>query len=189
MSVSFLVNKVLRYKVYYGEKGGVTVSGGEPLIQAEFLTELFKALKQRGIHTALDTSGCILDDKVKELLQYTDLVLLDFKYTNEEDYLKYTGMEYGRALEFLQYLEDIKKEAWIRCVIIPDLNDGEESIERIISLRQKYSCVKKIELLPFRKLCLEKYNELGMEFPLKDTPETKQSFIDGLYKKYEKALS
>ena len=189
MSVSLLVNKVLRYKVYYGDKGGVTVSGGEPLMQAEFLTKLFKALKQRGIHTALDTSGCILDDKVKELLQYTDLTLLDFKYTNKEDYPKYTGMEYDRALEFLQYLEDIKKETWIRCVIIPDLNDGEESIESIVSLYQKYSCVKKIEFLPFRKLCLEKYDELDMEFPLKDTPETKQSFIDGLYKKYEKALS
>lgn len=183
-SVAELVDKVLRYQAYYGENGGVTVSGGEPLVQAEFLTELFKELKRRGVHTALDTSGCILNEKVKELLKHTDLVLLDFKYTNSKDYLKYTGMEMNDAVEFLDYLEEIKNPTWIRFVLIPELNDDERSIDDIVRLKTKYACVERIEFLPFRKLCLEKYEELGLDFPLKDTPEAKQGFIDEIYKKY-----
>ena len=184
-----MTDKVLRYKSYYGQNGGVTVSGGEPLMQAEFLTELFKSLQRFGIHTALDTSGCILNEKVKELLEYTNLVLLDFKYTNKEDYLKYTKMEMSDAQKFLDYLEEIKKPTWIRFVVIPGLNDDEASIQNIATIKMKYSCVNNVEYLPFRKLCLEKYDEMGIEFPLKDTPEAKQDFIDEIYKKHEKALS
>ena len=188
-SADELVNKVLRYKSYYGAEGGVTVSGGEPLMQTEFLIELFKKLKNYDIHTALDTSGCVLNDDVKELLNHTDIVLLDFKYTNPEDYLKYTKMEMGTAQDFLDYLQQINKRTWLRFVVIPGLNDSEESIEKLFDLKKRYSCVEKIELLPFRKLCLEKYDEMGIEFPLKDIPEAKQSFVDETYKKYEKALS
>lgn len=187
-SADVLADKVMRYKAYFGSNGGVTVSGGEPLMQAEFLTEFFCKLKKYGIHTAIDTSGCLLNDKVKTLLEYTDLVLLDFKYTNAEDYLKNTGMELSQVLEFLHYLEEIKKTTWIRYVVIPNYNDDEASISDIFYLKMKYACIEKIELLPFRKLCLEKYEELGIEFPLKNTPEAKQSFIDEIYKKYEKAL-
>ena len=105
--VDILVNKILRYKAYYGNSGGVTVSGGEPLMQAEFLTTLFKKLKNYGIHTAIDTSGCVLNEDVINLLEYTDIVLLDFKYTNEGDYLKYTKMEMKKAQDFLEYLQGI----------------------------------------------------------------------------------
>lgn len=181
-----LVSKVLRYKSYYGSEGGVTVSGGEPLMQAEFLVELFQKLKKYDIHTALDTSGCILNENVKELLEYTDIVLLDFKYTNSEDYLKYTKMEMEKAQEFLDYLQEENKRTWLRYVVIPNLNDGKEDIAKLFDLKNKYPCVEKIELLPFRKLCLEKYDEMGIDFPLKDTPEAKQSFIDEIYKEYEK---
>lgn len=188
MSTEVLVNKVLRYKTYYGNNGGVTVSGGEPLMQAEFLVELFKKLKNYGIHTALDTSGCVLNDTVKELLEYTDIVLLDFKYTNEKDYFEYTKMQMNQAKEFLNYLEEKHKRTWIRYVVIPDLNDDKESFEKVFALENQYSCIEKIELLPFRKLCIEKYEEMGIEFPLKDTPEAKQSFIDEIYKQFKKAL-
>ncbi len=188
MTTDELVNKVLRYKTYYGQNGGITVSGGEPLMQAEFLTELFKNLKRHGIHIALDTSGCVLNDNVKDLLGYTDLVLLDFKYTNKSDYLKYTKMEMSKAQGFLDYLQETNKKTWLRYVVIPDLNDSDESFAKLFELKNQYSCVKKIELLPFRKLCLEKYDEMGIEFPLKDTPEAKQDFIDKIYKQYEKAL-
>ena len=184
-SVEYLVDKVLRFKTYYGNEGGITVSGGEPLLQAEFLAELFKKLKQCGIHTALDTSGCILDENAKKLLEYTNLVLLDFKYTNSEDYLKYTKMEMYRVQEFLDYLEKIKKPTWIRYVVIPGINDTDEAFDIIFTLREKYSCVQKIELLPFRKLCLEKYENMGIEFSLKNTPEAKSIFIDEIYKKYQ----
>ncbi len=187
-SVGELVKKVLRFKAYYGKDGGITVSGGEPLMQAKFLTELFKELKSEGIHTALDTSGYVLNDAVKELLKYTDLVLLDFKYTNKEDYFNHTKMEMRQAEEFLSYLDKIKKPTWVRYVVIPNVNDSDKDVARIFDLRSRYSCIQKIELLPFRKLCLEKYDEMEIEFPLKNTPEAKQSFIDELYKKYEKAL-
>ena len=189
VTVQELIDKVLRYKTYYGQNGGVTVSGGEPLIQSEFLTELFKGLKSHGLHTALDTSGCALDEKAKELIKHTDLVLLDFKYTNPTDYLKYTKMKMNDAQKFLDYLEEIKKPTWIRYVVIPGLNDHESAIEDIASLKAKYSCITNIEYLPFRKLCLEKYDEMEIEFPLKDTPEAEQEFIDNIYEKYKNALS
>ena len=184
-SAESLVDKVLRFKTYYGNEGGVTVSGGEPLLQSEFLAELFKKLHQCGIHTALDTSGCILDENSKKLLEYTNLILLDFKYTNSEDYLKYTKMEMYRVQEFLNYLEEIKKPTWIRYVVIPGINDTHEAFDMIFALREKYSCVQKIELLPFRKLCLEKYENMGIDFSLKNIPETKSTFIDEIYKKYQ----
>ena len=186
MSVDALTKKILRYRAYYGSGGGVTVSGGEPLMQAGFLLELFRELKHQGLHTALDTSGCILNDEVKELLKYCDLVLFDFKYTNEEDYLKYTKMEMSRANEFLTYLEEIKKPTWIRHVVIPGINDNEKSLAQVFDLKNQYKCIEKIELLPFRKLCLEKYENMGIEFPLKNTPEAKQDFINEAYKKYTK---
>ena len=185
-SVDELVEKVLRYTTYYGNNGGVTVSGGEPLMQSEFVTELFKKLKIYGVNTALDTSGCVLDENVKDLLHFTDLVLLDYKYTNEEDYLKYTKMEMHKVQMFLQYLERINKPTWIRYVVIPNLNDYESSIKKIFDLQEKYSCIEKIELLPFRKLCLEKYENMGIDFPLKDTPEAKQDFINKMSEKYNK---
>ena len=184
-TVNEMVEKVLRFKSYFGIDGGVTVSGGEPLMQTKFLTELFRELKRHGINIALDTSGCILNDEVKELLNYTDLVLLDFKYTNAEDYLKYTKMEMSRAEEFLNYLESINKSTWIRFVVIPGLNDDDKSIEDIARLKTQYFCVKNIEYLPFRKLCLEKYENMGINFPLKNTPEAKREFIDEIYKKYQ----
>ena len=185
-SADELVNKVLRYKAYYGEGGGITVSGGEPLMQTEFLLELFKKLKNYGIHTALDTSGCVFNDTVKELLEYTDMVLLDFKYTNAEDYLKNTKMEMSKAQNFLEYLQEADKKTWIRYVVIPNLNDSKEDVARLFDLKNQYSCIEKIELLPFRKLCLEKYDEMGIEFPLKNIPEAKQDFIDELYREFDK---
>ena len=184
-SVEYLVDRVLRYKAYYGSDGGITVSGGEPLMQAEFLTELFKKLKTYGIHTALDTSGCVLNESIKELLNYTDLVLLDFKYTNADDYLKYTKMEMSRVEDFLAYLQEIKKPTWLRYVVIPNLNDKDEAFEKLFNLKKQFSCVETIELLPFRKLCLEKYEEMGIQFPLKNTPEAKQDFINKIYEKYK----
>ena len=170
-----LFEKIMRYKSYI-KNGGVTVSGGEPLMQAEFVTELFKRLKTAGIHTALDTSGCVWNEDVEKLLDYTDLVLLDYKYANAEDYIKYTKCEQGRADRFLQELEKRRIKTWLRRVIIPELNDDEQSAVQLREIAQKYKCVEKTELLPFRKLCIEKYKEMNIPFPLADTPEpTKES--------------
>lgn len=175
-----LVNRIVRYRNYFGSQGGVTVSGGEPLCQADFVFELFSRLRALGISTALDTAGYRLDGSVKRLLSVTDLVLLDFKYTDARDYVRYTGCEMARVEEFLAYLQTQNKSTWLRHVLIPGYNDREESLARLVTLRENYPCVKRIELLPFRKLCLEKYRELGISFPLADTPEMSQEHLEVL---------
>ncbi len=176
-----LVEKILRFKSYISN-GGVTVSGGEPLMQAKFVAELFKKLKALGIHTALDTSGCVFNDDTEELLKYTDLVLLDHKYANAEDYIKYTKCDIARVERFLDELEKRNIETWLRRVIIPGLNDDEASAYQFKSAVQKYKCVTKTELLPFRKLCIEKYEALGIPYELENTPEANAETIERLCK-------
>ncbi len=179
-----LAAKIVRFKSYI-RNGGVTVSGGEPLMQAEFVTELFRKLKALGIHTALDTSGCVWNDSADELLKYTDLVLLDYKYAGAEDYFRYTKCEQSRVDAFLDKLEERSIPTWIRRVIIPGLNDDGTSVLQLKSLEEKYSCIKKTELLPFRKLCIEKYNSMGIPFPLADTPEPTAELMEKLNKVLE----
>ena len=129
-----ILQKIIRFKEYFGDKGGLTVSGGEPLLQAEFVTELFKLCKNNGINTCLDTSGCVLNDNVKELLKYTDTLLLDIKYTENSLYLKHVGCLYDKVLEFLDYVNNCKVPTIIRQVVIPTLNDNKENILNQIPL-------------------------------------------------------
>lgn len=167
-----LLSKILRFKSYFGADGGVTVSGGEALMQSEFVTELFTLCRKENIHTCLDTSGCILDEKVKELLSVTDLVLLDIKYTNEDDYRKYVGCTLSDVIKFYDYLEEKNIPTWIRQVIIPTKNDTEDNISELLKITDNHrNCTKKIELLPFRKLCQPKYDNLNMVFPFGNIPE------------------
>lgn len=175
-----IVKKALRYKEYFGEKGGITLSGGEPIAQPEFAAEIFKLCKENGIHTCLDTSGYALNDKVKELLRHTDLVLLDIKYTNEADYLRNAGMHCGDALKFLEYLKAQNIPVWIRQVIIPTLNDSKENIFKLREIVKNHPNIEKTELLPFRKLCQTKYDDLKIEFPLKNIPEPTKEKIEEL---------
>lgn len=171
------MDKIRRLRSYFGREGGVTVSGGEPLMQAEFVTELFRLCRSEGISCALDTSGCILNGKTEELLELCDLVLLDYKYTDAEDYEKNTGCSMERVDAFLDKLELMKKRVWLRQVIIPGLNDTEASVKKLYALAHKYECVEKVELLPFRKLCTEKYKAMGIDFPLAETPEADAELI------------
>lgn len=143
----------------------MTVSGGEVLLQAEFVTELFKLCKEENISTCLDTSGCILNEKVLKLLDLTDTVLLDIKMTDTESYKKYVGTTLEQVMSFLQVLENKKINTWIRQVIVPQFNDSQENISKLWELVKDFKCVKKIELLPFRKLCSDKYKALNIEFP------------------------
>ncbi len=162
-----IAEKILRFYPYIKD-GGVTFSGGEPLMQAEFLAEVAAELKENGLHIALDTSGCGSED-AERLLELTDLVLLDIKMTTEEDYKKYTDGSLTEVMRFLGKLEALKKDTWIRHVIVPGINDSREDILRLCGLISGYKCIKNVELLPFRSLCIEKYEKLGIEFPLKDT--------------------
>lgn len=185
INVNELFKKIIRFKVYYGKTGGVTFSGGEPLMQPDFLIEICKKLKAAGIHIALDTSGCILNDKIKKLLSLIDLVLLDVKYYDNESYKKNAGMSLDKAIEFLNYLNEQNIDTYIRRVIIPGFTDNEMSIEHINSLKEKYPCIKKVELLPFHNLCIEKYENMGLEFKLKDTPtptSKKMEYLNSLLK-------
>lgn len=173
-----VVNRALKYKEYFGETGGITISGGEPLLQPEFTAEIFKLCRENGINTCLDTSGCVpLADFV---LDYTDYCLLDIKYTTDEQYKKYVGCSLAQPTYFLKQLNDRNIPTRIRQVIIKGLNDTPESIKRLKELVSPFKCVSEIELLPFRKLCVSKYEKLGLDFPLKETPETASSDIEKL---------
>lgn len=170
-----LADKAMRYKEYFGSDGGITVSGGEPLLQAEFVKELFCECHKRGINTCLDTSGSILNDSVKELLNHTDRVLLDIKYTNDDDYKQYVGCELKKPLEFLEFLNNEKIPVTLRQVIIPTLNDTEENIIKLNNIIKNYPVIEKTELLPFKKLCSVKYDKLGLDFKFRNIPTpTKQ---------------
>ncbi len=181
-SAEEIVSKAVRYKEYFGEQGGITLSGGEPISQAKFAAEIFRGCKREGIHTCIDTSGYTLNEDIKELLSLTDLVLLDIKYTNAEDYRKNAKAELDNVLEFLDYLKEEKIPTWIRQVIIPGLNDSEENILLLKDIISRYPNVEKTELLPFRKLCQTKYDNLKIEFPLKDTPEPGKAQMEDLKK-------
>lgn len=167
-----IVEKARKYREYFGEKGGITLSGGEPLLQAEFCCEIFKLCHENGINTCLDTSGSILNDKVKNLLTETDRVLLDIKYTNNNDYLENVGCSLEKPLEFLDYINENKIPTTIRQVIIPTINDSEENIEKLNEIVKKHTCIDKVELLPFKKICQTKYDSMKIEFPFGhlDTP-------------------
>lgn len=183
-----LAEKAEHYREYFGSDGGVTLSGGEPLLQTEFATEFFKECKKRNISTCLDTSGSIMNEKVKELLQFTDLVLLDIKYTNDEDYKNYVGCSMSLPLKFLEYLNEQNIPVVLRQVIIPTLNDNDQNMLELASLAKKYPNIIKTELLGFKKLCQTKYDKLGIDFPFKDLPTPTNKDMERLYKKYNSMI-
>lgn len=162
--------KALRFREYFGEKGGITLSGGEPLLQSEVAYELFTLCRKNGINTCLDTSGSILNDDVKRLLSETDRVLLDIKYADDEAYRRYVGCSIEKPLDFLAYLDSVAIPVTLRQVTIPTLNDNGSSIQFLADLRSRYGVIDKIELLPFRKICQVKYDDMGIEFPFRDIP-------------------
>ncbi|MDY4976659.1 MAG: pyruvate formate-lyase-activating protein [Clostridia bacterium] len=175
-----VLTRLLHYREYFGDEGGVTLSGGEPLLQSEFAAELFYLCKQQGISTVLDTSGCLWSSSAEQVLAYCDLVLLDLKMTKEEDYQREIGCSLTAPLFFLEQLEQRKIPCWIRHVVVEGLNDRPENIRALRALTQGKQCVQKIELLPFRKLCASKYQMLGIPFPFQHFSETSQKTIEEL---------
>ncbi len=175
-----IINKVLRYREYFKNEGGITISGGEPLLQPDFVKEVFRLCHDNGINTCLDTSGSILNDKVRELLTETDRVLLDMKYTTDELYNKHVGCSIDKPLEFLEYLNNNDIRVTLRQVIIPTLNDNEENIKELTRIAGDYPCVDKIELLPFKKICQVKYDKMNLTFPFGDLPEPSSEIMKKL---------
>lgn len=178
-----VIEKAKKYKEYFKNKGGITVSGGEPLLQAKFVKELFVLSKKEDINTCLDTSGSIINDDIKELLKYTDRVLLDIKYNSNDLYKKYVGCNLDDVINFLSYLNEKEIPTTIRQVIIPSLNDNEENLLFLKELKSKYKCIDEIELLPFKKLCQIKYDNLNIDFPFKDYDEPTKELMKELKQK------
>jgi len=170
--VKEVVNKIMRAKPFIDESnGGVTISGGEPLLQAKFLLELFKELKQNGFHTAIDTAGSLpLNNTIKELLQYTDLVLLDIKHIDEKKCIELTGMSNKNELDFAKYLSSINKSMWIRQVLVPGITDDKFDLVKTREFIDSLKTVEKVEVLPYHNLGKQKWIELGLEYPLENTP-------------------
>ena len=175
-----IVEKAMHYKEYFGKDGGITISGGEPLLQADFCREVFELCRSAGINTCLDTSGSILNDSVRSLLAVTDRVLLDIKYTSEVLYCEYVGCGMYRALDFLKYLNAKNIPVTLRQVIIPTLNDNEENISELKRIIKAHPCIDTAELLPFRKICQIKYDKLGIEFPFSHIPEPTKAEMERL---------
>ncbi len=176
-----LVTKLLRF-LPYTKKGGVTFSGGEPLLQADFITDCARLLHDHKVNIALDTSGAVYNDSVAKLLGAVDHALLDIKFTSEEDYRTYTGGSLMQTLHFLERLDRRNIPTWIRHVVVPGINDNAEDILKLKEIVKPYSVVERIDLLPFSKLCVSKYEQLGMEFKLKDTPELSNEKLSELEK-------
>lgn len=171
-----IVDMAMRYREYFGKTGGITFSGGEPLLQSKFAYEVFKLCKEIGINTCLDTSGSIINPAVEQLLSVTDCVLLDIKYTDEQLYNKNVGCSLSTVLKFLDMLNDRNIPTTIRQVIIPTVNDSTENIMRLKEIISAYPCVTKTELLPFKKICQVKYDNMNLEFPFgnKEVPTKAQ---------------
>ena len=174
-----IVAQALRYKNYFGEQGGVTATGGEPLMQIDFLIELFTQFKAKGLHTCIDTSGITFNpnsqqsvDKHKKLLEVTDLVMLDIKHIDDEACKKLTGHSNANTLAFAKFLSENNQPTWIRQVIVPGITDSEETLRQTRAFIDTLSTVEKVEVLPYHTLGEVKYEKLGIEYPLKgvETP-------------------
>ncbi len=171
-TVDQLLQKARKYRSYWGSKGGITVSGGEPLLQIDFLIELFKKAKEEGIHTALDTSGNPFTreepffGKFKELLTFTDLILLDIKHINEEKHQKLTGCTNNNILDLAEFLSEEGQPVWIRHVLIPGRTDEDKYLKELDNFLQKLHNIEKVEVLPYHTLGTFKWKEMGLEYPL-----------------------
>lgn len=181
-SVEEIFDKIMRFRPYFGKTGGVTVSGGEPLMQWEFVAELFRRLKKAGVHTALDTAGIGDIGGARAVLLSTDLVLCDLKFSGEQDYLRYSGGDMNKVTEFLKLTESLRIPLWIRHVVVPKLTDGRDHILKIASIARQYSNLQKLELLPFRKICISKYEQMNIPFPLHNYDACPEVKIQSLYK-------
>jgi len=171
-SVDELIKLALRYKPYWQNDGGITVSGGEPLMQIDFLIELFKKAKENGVHTTIDTSGQPFRtegeffEKFKELMQYTDLVMLDIKHIDDDEHRELTTHTNQNILALAQFLDEIKKPVWIRHVLIPAVTDNDEYLKELSEFVSGLNNVEKIEVLPYHTLGIHKWEELGYEYKL-----------------------
>ena len=169
-----LLDQAERFRAYWGDNGGITVSGGEALLQIDFLLELFEKAKQRGIGTCLDTSAQLFTrkspffEKFERLMELTDTVLLDIKHIDDEEHRKLTRHSNANILDCARYLSEIDKPVWIRHVLIPGITDKDEYLVRLRDFLSTLHNIERIEVLPYHTLGVYKYEKLGIDYPLKD---------------------
>lgn len=179
-----LLNKALRYKSYWKSNGGITVSGGEPLLQIDFLIDFLKKAKEQNIHTVIDTSGNPFTksepfiSKFNELLKYTDLFLLDLKHIDNEHHKKLTAQENTNILEMAEYLSQVNKPVWIRHVLVPNFTDDDNYLKKLRSFIDTLSNVEKVEILPYHSFGEYKWQELNINYPLKGVPSPTEERIE-----------
>lgn len=181
-----LTKEVLKYKNYFGANGGVTVSGGEPLLQIDFIIAFFKKLKEYGIHTCVDTSGYMFDPnnaesvkKHEELIEVADLFLLDIKNIVSEKHKEITGKGNEHTLAFAKFLSEHGKKMWIRYVLVPELSDNDDEIQKLKEFIDTLATVEKIEVLPYHTMGINKYKNLGIPYPLEGVePPTKERVLN-----------
>ena len=167
-----LIEKALRYRSYWGSKGGITVSGGEPLLQIDFLLELFTKAKEKGVHTTLDTCGNPFTreepffSKFEKLMEVTDLVMLDIKHMDEEQHVLLTGQKNDNILDMAKYLSDTGKSMWIRHVLVPERSDRDDYLWKLHDFIEKLDHVERVEVLPYHTLGVYKWKELGIPYGL-----------------------
>ena len=167
-----LIAKALRFRPYWKDIGGITVSGGEPLFQLDFLLELFTKAKEHGINTCIDTAGAPFTmqetwcAKFKQLMEVTDLLLVDIKHINEEEHIKLTGKTGKNIVEMLRWLSDNDKPVWIRHVLIPGITDNDEYLIQTRDFIRTLKNVKRVDILPYHTLGIMKYKQMGLEYPL-----------------------
>ena len=178
-----LALRILRNKNYFGESGGVTFSGGEPLLQSKFVIEVAKLLKKENIHIALDTAG-VGNGDYEEVLKYVDLVILDIKHTTREGYFNLTGLEIDTSLAFIDEVNKSGKSVWIRQVVVPGIMDNDEYLENLVDMVKRIHKVERIDFLPYHKLGQEKYDKLGIDYPYQEKEEMDKDKCQELYQKF-----
>lgn len=179
-----VLKKALRYKTYWGKNGGITVSGGEALLQIDFLIDLFQRAKEKGVHTTLDTSGNPFTregeffEKFQELIKVTDLFMLDIKHIDSNIHKELTGQPNENILDMARYLSEQKKDMWIRHVLVPGYTDSEEQLKALQAFIKTLDTVKRVEVLPYHTLGVFKWEELGLPYGLEGVPTPNQEQID-----------
>lgn len=182
LSAQEVFKKIVRFKPYFKNGGGVTFSGGEPLLNSDFINELYPMLKKENIGYCLDTSGSVsLTDSVKTAIENADMIILDIKFYNEENYRKYTNGKFDNFMKVGKYCTEKNKRLWLRTVVVPDINDTEQDMDNYCNLVSEFS-FEKYELLPFHTMGFFKYDNLEIENPLKDIKAMDKDKLDALQK-------
>lgn len=180
ITIDEIVRRAKRGIPYYGDKGGVTFSGGEPLLQGKFLIDAIKALKTANIGSAIDTSGTYWDDDSEEAIRQADLVILDIKHIDEEKFRELTGRSQGPLMKFIDTINKLHKPVWIRQVIVPGFNDSKEYIEALNDFLSRFDAISNMELLGYHNMAEAKYEKLGIKYRLKGTPPMNSEKLENL---------